>query len=106
MRPSSRACGCRQTSPWRRPGRSYIPTGVEIEYYYQITDVNGNTVETTPWAFEYRDPRYRWESITIDSLTVLYHGHIEPARRPGGPSRWPRGSRRSSRSSASRMSTV
>ncbi len=54
-------------------GSSYIPTGVEIEYYYQITDVNGHTMETTPWAFEYRDPRYRWESLTIDSLTVLYH---------------------------------
>ena len=54
-------------------GSSYIPTGVEIEYYYQITDVNGNTVETTPWSFEYRDPRYRWESLTIGSLTVLYH---------------------------------
>ena len=54
-------------------GSSYIPTGVEIEYYYQITDVNGNTVETTPWLFEYRDPRYSWESLTIGSLTVLYH---------------------------------
>ena len=54
-------------------GSSYIPTGVEIEYYYQISDVNGNTVETTPWSFEYRDPRYRWESLTIGSLTVLYH---------------------------------
>ena len=54
-------------------GSSYIPTGVEIEYYYQITDVNGNTVETTPWSFEYRDPRYRWNSLTIGSLTVLSH---------------------------------
>ena len=54
-------------------GASYIPTGVEIEYYYQITDVNGHTVETTPWSFEYRDPRYSWESLTIGSLTVLYH---------------------------------
>ena len=54
-------------------GSSYIPTGVEIEYYYQITDVNGHTVETTPWSFEYRDPRYRWNSLTIGSLTVLSH---------------------------------
>ena len=54
-------------------GSSYIPTGVEIEYYYQITDVNGHTVETTPWSFEYRDPRYQWESLTIGSLTVLWH---------------------------------
>ena len=54
-------------------GSSYIPTGVEIEYYYQISDVNGNTVESTPQSFEYRDPRYRWESLTIGSLTVLYH---------------------------------
>ena len=54
-------------------GSSYIPTGVGIEYYYQITDVNGTMVETTPWSFEYRDPRYRWESLTNGSLTVLYH---------------------------------
>ena len=54
-------------------GSSFIPTGVEIEYYYQITDVNGNTVETTPWSFEFRDPRYRWNSLTIGSLTVLSH---------------------------------
>ncbi len=54
-------------------GSSYIPTGVEIEYYYRITDVNGHVVETPPWSFEYRDPRYRWESLTIGSLTVLWH---------------------------------
>ena len=54
-------------------GSSFIPTGVEIEYYYRITDANGNTVETAPWSFEYRDPRYRWNRLTVGSLTVLSH---------------------------------
>jgi hypothetical protein len=52
---------------------NYLPTGVDVEYYYEITDSAGNTVETSRATVEYKDPRYRWRRVEIGDLTVLYH---------------------------------
>ncbi len=57
----------------RTSGASYIPTGVDVEYYYRITDADRNTLETARSSFEYRDPRYRWNKLTRGDLTVLWH---------------------------------
>lgn len=54
-------------------GSNYIPTGVEFEYFYRITDSGGNTLETDPLSFAYRDPRYTWRELTRGDLTVLWH---------------------------------
>lgn len=54
-------------------GSSYIPTGVDIEYFYRITDSGGNTLETDRFSFAYRDPRYEWREMTRGDLTVLFH---------------------------------
>ena len=54
-------------------GSSYIPTGVEIEYFYRIIDAAGNTLETEHITFEYRDPRYTWSEVRRGDLVVLSH---------------------------------
>ena len=54
-------------------GSSYIPTGVDFEYFYRITDSSGNTLETDRFSFAYRDPRYTWRELTRGDLTVLFH---------------------------------
>jgi hypothetical protein len=54
-------------------GSSYIPTGIDIEYFYRITDSGGNTLETDRFSFAYRDPRYTWRELTRGDLTVLFH---------------------------------
>ena len=57
----------------RTSGASYIPTGVDVEYYYRIIDSDQNTLETARSSFEYRDPRYRWNMLTRGDLTVVWH---------------------------------
>ena len=52
---------------------NYLPTGVDVEYYYEITDSAGNTVETPRATVEYKDPRFRWQRVDIGELTVLFH---------------------------------
>ena len=54
-------------------GASYVPTGVEIDYFYRITDAKGNTFETDRYSLEYRDPRFRWNKLTRGDLVVLWH---------------------------------
>ena len=51
----------------------YLPSGVDVEYYYEIADSDGNTVKTPPATLEYKDPRLRWRRVEIGELTVLYH---------------------------------
>ena len=52
---------------------NYLPTGVDVGYYYEITDTAGNTVETPRATVEYKDPRFRWQRVEIGELTVLFH---------------------------------
>ena len=54
-------------------GSNYIPTGVDFEYFYRITDSGGNTLDTARLSFAYNDPRYTWRELTRSDLTVLYH---------------------------------
>ena len=58
-------------------GSSYIPSGVDIEYYYIIQDSNNNSVETDRYTFEYLDPQYDWKRYTSNGLTVLWHNRSE-----------------------------
>ncbi len=54
-------------------GPRYLPSGVEIEYYYVIEDVTGNTLETERFRFVYMDPRYDWRELSLGSLTIAWH---------------------------------
>ena len=54
-------------------GSSYIPSGVDIKYYYRISDARGNTLETDRYSLEYRDPRYSWNELRLGDLVVLWH---------------------------------
>ena len=54
-------------------GGSYIPTGVDIEYYYVIEDAGGHLLETERYSIRYTDPRYRWQELQLDNLVVLWH---------------------------------
>ena len=55
-------------------GASYIPTGVDIEYHYRITDSEGNSFETPAYHVEYLDPRFTWQRLRQGELVVLWHG--------------------------------
>ena len=54
-------------------GTGYLPSGVDIEYYYVITDADGNTIETDRLSLEYKDPRFSWRELRRGDLIVVYH---------------------------------
>ena len=55
-------------------GSSYLPPGVQVEYYYVIRDAQGNVHQTDAKLIEYADDRFQWESVQIGPLQLLYHG--------------------------------
>ena len=52
---------------------TYLPPGAEVEYYYEITDSQGNVLRTEPTVVEYSDTRFDWDEIKIGPLTLLYY---------------------------------
>ena len=52
---------------------TYLPPGTEVEYYYEITDSQGNVLHTEPTVVEYEDTRFDWEEIKVGPLTLLYY---------------------------------
>jgi hypothetical protein len=51
----------------------YLPPGTEVEYYYEITDSQGNILRTKPTVVEYEDTRFDWEEIQVGPLTLRYY---------------------------------
>ena len=54
-------------------GPDYLPPGSEMEYYYVLSDVQGNVHHTAPKVVEYTDDRFFWERVQIGGLQLLYH---------------------------------
>ena len=60
-------------------GPIYIPPQGALEYFYTVRDAAGNVVRTPLQSLLYVDTRFRWESVSVGPLTLLYHDL--PARR-------------------------
>jgi len=52
---------------------AYLPPSTEVEYYYEITDSQGNVLRTDNAVVEYEDTRFEWEQIKIGPLTLHYY---------------------------------
>ena len=52
---------------------TYLPPGTEVEYYYEITDSQGNVVRTKPTVLEYEDTRFDWAETKVGPLTLRYY---------------------------------
>ena len=58
----------------------YLPPGMVIEYYWEVTDANGDTAETEVEAFFYDDVRFDWLTVDGDGVTIYhYSGDDESA---------------------------
>lgn len=73
----------------RTGGSDFLPSGVEIEYYYVIDDIDGNSLTSDTYLLEYKDPSYRWQSVRHGDLVILWHDRrledvIEVANDVGG----------------------
>jgi len=56
---------------------TYLPPGTEVEYYYEITDSQGNVLRTEPAVVEYEDTRFEWTETTVGPLTLTYYDQSE-----------------------------
>ncbi len=54
-------------------GASFIPQGVDVEYYYSFTNESGRTTYSERFSFEYLDPRYRWQRMGMGDFTLIWH---------------------------------
>ena len=51
----------------------YFPPGTEIEYWWKLTDANGNSLKTDPAAYLYLDNRYEFKTRTNERLTLYWY---------------------------------
>ncbi|MCH8206339.1 MAG: hypothetical protein IH956_04980 [Chloroflexi bacterium] len=58
-------------------GANFLPTGVDIEYYYVVRDAAGNTFESERFTIEYKDPAFDWQRLQDGGLVILWHDRSE-----------------------------
>jgi len=59
----------------------YLAPGTTIEYYWEVTDADGNTGRTDEATFFYDDDRFQWSSLEQDGVTIyFYAGDQDDAR--------------------------
>jgi hypothetical protein len=56
---------------------NFLIPGVEITYFWEITDQAGRTVETDPGRCMYQDDRFQWKSLSDDGLTLWFYAGSE-----------------------------
>ena len=61
------------TSALATSGSKYIPSGTQISYYFKILYINDAELETDPITFDYLDPKYRWQKMESETMTVFWH---------------------------------
>ncbi|HJO82733.1 MAG TPA: peptidase MA family metallohydrolase [SAR202 cluster bacterium] len=54
-------------------GTTFIPSGVEIEYYYLFKSSDGSQFETERYYVEYLDPQYDWRRLDAGPVEILWH---------------------------------
>ena len=52
---------------------TYIAPGADVEYYFEIRDVQGNVLRTDSTVVEYLDQRFDWKRVGIGPLQLVYH---------------------------------
>ena len=68
------------TIPTNRQG-IYIPAGADIEWFWELTTTDGDTIQTDPQVYRYEDPRYTWQTVTAGTLSVYYYADEDGAQR-------------------------
>lgn len=51
----------------------FLPTGVDIEYYYVVRDAAGGRFESERTVLEYKDPAFDWQRTQDGELAILWH---------------------------------
>ncbi|NIP26916.1 MAG: hypothetical protein GWO38_24645, partial [Phycisphaerae bacterium] len=51
----------------------YLPPGTEIEYWWRLTDAEGNVLKTEPEIYLYLDNRYNFKTLSNDRLSLYWY---------------------------------
>ena len=52
---------------------TYIAPGADVEYFFEIRDVEGNVFSTELGLVEYLDQRFDWKRVQVGPLELVYH---------------------------------
>ena len=52
---------------------TYLAPGVDVEYFYEIRDVQGNVFKTDRATVEYLDLRFEWRRVNVGPLELIYY---------------------------------
>lgn len=52
---------------------TYMPPGTELEYWWRLTDAEGNTLKTEPELYLYLDNRFDFKTLHNDRLTLYWY---------------------------------
>ena len=52
---------------------TYIAPGADVEYYFEVRNIEGKVVKTQPAVVEYLDGRFDWRRVNIGPLELIYH---------------------------------
>ena len=52
---------------------TYIAPGADVEYFFEIRDVDGNVFKTERGQVEYLDQRFDWKRVQVGPLELVYH---------------------------------
>jgi hypothetical protein len=53
--------------------RFYFPPGTELQYWWKLTDAEGNSLNTEPAQYLYLDNRYDFKTLNNDRLTLYWY---------------------------------
>ncbi|MBI2958133.1 MAG: peptidase MA domain-containing protein [Chloroflexi bacterium] len=53
--------------------RAGLPPGARVQYWWTAEDAAGKRLETNPTEVAFDDGRYRWQSITVGAVTLLWY---------------------------------
>lgn len=52
---------------------NYFPPGAELEYWWSLTDANGNELKTERETITYLDGRFEWQTLENERLTLYWY---------------------------------
>lgn len=53
--------------------KNYLPPGIDLQYWWSLTDAAGNKLDTAPSVFRYQDERFAWRTRQGGQVTVLFY---------------------------------
>lgn len=56
---------------------NYLPPGIDLIYYWRVTEQGGDITESEPQTLFYMDERQRWQELTDGQVTVYWHNGSE-----------------------------